>query len=240
MNVLLFVRGLIGLVVVSAAVTALLTQLQIRKILPAVLNVNDPVLLTWHRWAGRIAMGGFVLHRTMYLLVGVHLFQSNTYSFFSLEPRHFAHSILSALCAAAVLSKIWVTRRKVEQGGKRALSSWDVTVFIFGASFSALTCALAAWRWAEPAATWDNHDWLIYRAATLGHVGLAIALIWLGRMALINKPDPDQADTFLERVVTAGHRIGKKPRKLRVFKTIKTKSLSTTSRRILCIHVKLL
>ena len=240
MNVLFFVRGLISLIVVSAACTALLTQLQIRKILPAILNVKNPVLLTWHRWAGRIAMGGFILHRTMCLLVGVHLFQRNAYLSFPLEPRHFAHGILSALCAAAVLSKIWVTRRKVKPGQKWALSSWGVSVFIIGASFTTLTCALAAWRWIDPAAMWAKNDWLVYQAATLGHIGLAIALIWLGRLALKNRPGPDQADTFVERGVTKGNGIARKPRTLRVFKYINAKSLSTTSRRILCIHVKLL
>jgi hypothetical protein len=232
MNALFFVKGSTGLIVLLAAVFALLTQLQVRKIPPAILNVKNPVLLTWHRWAGRIALGGFVLTRMICQLVGV-------YPTFPLEARHFAHGVLSALCAAAILSKIWVTRRQVRWGKKRILT-WVVTTFIVGASFSTLTGALAAWRWANPTVIWGKNEWLIYRAATLGHVGLAIALIWLGRLALVNGRCRDQVNTFVECGVTGGHRIAKKSRRLRVFKYIKAKSLSFTSRRNLCIHVKLL
>jgi hypothetical protein len=199
MNALFFVKGSTGLMVVLAAVFALLTQLQVRKILPAILNVKDPVLLTWHRWAGRVALGGFVLNRMICQLVGV-------YPTFPFEARHLAHGVLSALCAVAILSKIWVTRRQV-RWGKRRILAWVVTLFIVGASFSTLTGALAAWRWADPAVTWGKNKWLIYQAAILGHVGLAMALIWLGRLALVNGRGRDQVDTLVERGVTGGHRI---------------------------------
>jgi hypothetical protein len=201
MNALFFVKGSTGLIVFSAAVFALLTQLQIRKISPAILNVKDPVLLTWHRWAGWIALGGFVLNRMICQLLGV-------YPTFPFEARHFAHGVLSVLCAVAILSKIWVTRRKVKWGKKRILT-WVVTIFIVGASFSTLTGVLAAWRWANPTLTWDKNEWLIYQAAIFGHVGLAIALIWLGRLALVNGRGPDQIDAFVERGVTGGHGIAK-------------------------------
>jgi hypothetical protein len=201
MNALFFVKGSTGLIVFLAAVFALLTQLQVRNIIPVTFRVKNPVLLEWHRWAGRIALGGFVLNRMICQLVGV-------YPTFPFEARHFAHGVLSALCAAAILSKIWVTRGKVKWEKKRILT-WVVTVFIVGASFSTLTGALAAWRWANPTVTWGKNEWLIYQAATLGHVGLAIALIWLGRLALVNGRGRDQVDTLVERSVRGWHRIAK-------------------------------
>jgi hypothetical protein len=201
MNALFLVRNLIGPIVFAAAVFALLTQLQIRNIIPATFGVKNPIFLKWHRWAGRIAIGGFVLNRMICQLVGV-------YPTFPLEARHFAHGALSALCAAAILSKIWVTRRQVRRGKKRILT-WVVAIFIVGASFSTLTGALAAWRWANPTVTWGKNEWLIYQAATLGHVGLAIALIWLGRLALENGRGRDQVDTLVERSVTGWRGIAK-------------------------------
>jgi hypothetical protein len=201
MNALFLARNLISPIVCSAAIFALLTQLQIHNIIPTIYGVKNPVLLKWHRWAGRIAIGGFVLDRMICQLLG-------EYPTFPFEARNFAHGVLSALCAVAVLSKVWVTWPKGKWGRKRILT-WVVTIFIVGASFSTLTGALAAWRWASPTVIWGKNEWLIYQAATLGHVGLAIALIWLGRLALVNGRGRDQIDTFVERGVAGEHRIAK-------------------------------
>ena len=149
-----------------------------------------------------------MLNRMICPLVDVYLSHGDAYLAFPFDARYFAHGVLSALCAVAVLSKVWVTQRKVKWEMNQVLT-WVVTIFIVGASFSTLTCALAAWRWANPTVTWDKGEWFTYRAATLGHVGLAIALIWLGRLALVNGRGSGQIDTFVERGVTGGHRIAK-------------------------------
>ena len=99
MNALFLVKGSTGLIVCLAAVFALLTQLQVHKIPLAILNVKDPVLLTWHRWAGRIALGGFVLNRMICQLVGVYAVHGDAYLASPFEARHLAHSVPSALCA---------------------------------------------------------------------------------------------------------------------------------------------
>jgi hypothetical protein len=196
MDALFFLKGLIGQTVFCAAVFALLTQLQIQTKTPAIFGVKDAVLLEWHRWAGRIALGGFVLSRMMGFLVGA-------YPTFPLEARHLAHGALSALCAVAVLSKIWATRHQVRWGRKRALT-WGASILVLGAGFSILTCGLAVWRWANPNLTWVRSQHLIYQAALVGHVGLALALIGLGRLVLVNRRGPHEVDTFVERDVMGG------------------------------------
>jgi hypothetical protein len=196
MDALFFVKGLIGLTVFCAAVLALLTQLQIQKRVPAIFGVKDAVLLEWHRRAGRVALGGFVLSRMMGFLLGA-------YPDFPFEARHLAHGALSALCAVAVLSKIWAARRQVRWGRKQALT-WGASIFVLGAGFSILTCGLVAWRWANPSLTWVRGQHLIYQAGTVGHVGLALALIWLGRLALVNRRGLDELETVGERDVMGG------------------------------------
>jgi hypothetical protein len=63
----------------------------------------------------------------------------------------------------------------------------DVAPFNFfvGASFFTLTLILVAWRGVNPGVVWDSRKWLIYLATALGHVLLGVALIWLGRLALV-------------------------------------------------------
>ena len=61
---------------------------------------------------------------------------------------------------------------------------WWLTALVFGAGFATLTCTLVGWRWASPAVAQGEDTWLIYQVAVLAHVGLAIALIWLGRLVL--------------------------------------------------------
>jgi hypothetical protein len=121
MDSLLFVKGLIGLVVFVAAIGALITQLQIRKKIPPVLKASPKVLRNWHLWMGRVALGGFVLDSTLCLLIGL-------YPVPRTDPRHLAHSILSTLCAAFFLGKVWITRRKVRWAMKRILF-WGTLVF---------------------------------------------------------------------------------------------------------------
>ena len=203
MNVRFLSNSLIGPIVFFAAVIALLTQLQIHKKVHAIFGVEYPVLLAGHRWAGRIALGGFVLKRMMGLFSDSCSTYGDTCLAFPFKPQHLTHGALSALCAAAVVSKIRVTQRRARRR-TRGVLAWRATSFFLGASFFILTCVLAAWRWANPSVIWGKTEWLIYKAATLGHVGLAIALIGLGRLALASRHRLDRTGTFVELRVMEG------------------------------------
>jgi hypothetical protein len=188
MNVLLFNKILVILVVFPATLMALGTKLPINKITPMILNVDNPVLLRWHRWAGWIALAGLVLQRWIYLLT----YQPPVYP---LKPGVFAHGVLITLCAVAFLYKVW----SVQHTAGRRLNQkivWWASIIAFGAGFAVLTCALIAWRWANPPVTWDNNNWLIYQVSIIGHVALAMALIWLGRLALVTGRESNQINNF--------------------------------------------
>jgi hypothetical protein len=180
MNALLFVQDLTGFIVVCAAIIALLTQVQIIQKTRTIFGVGNPVLLKWHRWAGRIALGGFVSSR----IISSSLDWSPALLF---RPQRLTHSVLSVLCAVAVLSKIWIKQREMEWEINRVLPWW-ATALIVGTSFVILACMLATWHWTNPTATWDRTEYSIYRVTILGHITLAVTLIWLGRLVLKNLP----------------------------------------------------
>lgn len=188
MNALLFLKSPIELILILTAFFALLTQLQLNKKTPSILGTNNPVLLKWHRWLGWIAIGGYVLTRLIYLL-------AETYPAYPLKTQHFTHGVIIVICAVAFLRAVWVTHRKVKRKKKRVFT-WGVTVFVLGASFTTITCALIAWRWANPPVTWGNNNWLIYQASILGHVALVLALIWQGRLALATGRESNQINNF--------------------------------------------
>jgi len=176
MNVFYSLNNVTGLFVLGMAVIAVFAQSKIHNLSPAVPAVENVVMQKWHRWAGWLAIGAFVLNRMIYLSAGTALpapFGSRSY----------AHGFLVALCALAVLRKVWLTQHAVNWSRKRIITWW-ASAFILGASFLALFCALTIWRWLNPTLTWDAEEHLIYKLAITGHIGLAIALIWFGRSAL--------------------------------------------------------
>jgi hypothetical protein len=69
-------------------------------------------------------------------------------------------------------------------GFKMRVLSWGGLVFILGTSFITLTCKLVVWRWAYPNAMMDSGEWFNYQAAIVRYTWLAIALIWMVRLAL--------------------------------------------------------
>jgi hypothetical protein len=136
-NALLFVKGLIGLIVFAAAAGALITQLQIRKVIPAIFRVKTPVLLNWHRWLGRVSLGGFVLNSVICMLIGF-------YPALRTDPRHLAHSLLSILCAVVFLGKVWVTRRRVRWGLQRIVPL-GASLFVLQAGVFLTATVFAIW-----------------------------------------------------------------------------------------------
>jgi hypothetical protein len=136
-NTLLFVKGLIGVIVIVAAIGALLSQLQSRKLIPPVFRLVGPALLKWHRWLGRIALGGTVLNSVICMEIGL-------YPALRADSRHLIHIILGFALAIALLSKTWVMRRKLKWALKRAVP-WGIAVFILQAGVFATATAFAIW-----------------------------------------------------------------------------------------------
>jgi hypothetical protein len=137
MDSLLFVKGLIGLIVFVAALGALITQLQIRKKIPAILRAHPRMLRSWHLWMGRIALGGFVLNSMICLLVGL-------YPAPRTDLRHLAHGILATLGVVFFLGKVWITRRRVRWAMKRIVPL-GVIVFAFQTAIFLTATVFAIW-----------------------------------------------------------------------------------------------
>jgi len=113
-----FVNDLTNSIVLFAAIMALLTQAQIRKIIPVLSRVDKSRLRTWHRLAGWIALGCFVINMGMGLII-------STNPLSPLKPHHFAHSVLLPICAVAILSEIHDMNRKVYWIDRRALLGYS-------------------------------------------------------------------------------------------------------------------
>lgn len=137
MNTLLFVKGLIGLIVFVAAIGALVTQLQSRKIIRPVLRLKPAALLQWHRWSGRVALIGVVLDSVICMEIGL-------YPVLRWEPRHVAHIALATLLAGFFLGKVWVVRRKLKWGLKRIIA-WGIGVFVLQTGVFLSATVFAIW-----------------------------------------------------------------------------------------------
>jgi len=136
-NTLLFVKGLIGLIVFIAAIGALITQLQSRKLIPPILRLKPAALLHWHRWSGRVALIGVVLDSVICIEIGL-------YPVLRRDPRHVIHIILGVLLAGFFLGKVWTVRRKLKWGMKRIIP-WGIGVFILQAGVFLSATLFALW-----------------------------------------------------------------------------------------------
>ena len=68
-------------------------------------------------------------------------------------------------------------------GPAAAVASVEQYNFFIGGSIFTLACILVAWRSFDKTVTWNSKKWLVYQATALGQVLLAIALVWLGKLA---------------------------------------------------------
>jgi len=122
------VKGLIGLIVIVAATLAALIQLQIRKKIPAVFKPRGPVLLDWHRWAGRTALAGFFLNGVMCLMVGL-------YPVLYTGPRYLVHGSVAIVAAVVFAGKVWSQRKRNRWGVRNVLPVglflWSLQAAIF-------------------------------------------------------------------------------------------------------------
>jgi hypothetical protein len=182
MDALHLVRNLAVPVVLLAATVGLLAQPRILGRVPLVGGVGESALLGWHRWVGRVAVAGLVV-------VGLAWSLASTDTVSPRVPGILAHGILCVICAVTILRKAWITQRGTKRR-MRQVWPWVTATFALGASFVVLTCAMAAGPWADPGTIGDRGRWLVRQAGTVGHMGLGIALIWLGRLALKTLPLP--------------------------------------------------
>jgi len=134
---LVFVKGLIGALVFLAAIGALITQLQMRKRIPAIIKAGPKVLRQWHLWLGRVALGGFILNSTICLLIGL-------YPTPRTDVRHLTHGILATLGAVLLLGKGWATRRRVKWAMKRIVT-FGILVFALQAAVFLTATVFAIW-----------------------------------------------------------------------------------------------
>lgn len=180
MDALHLVRNLTVPVVLFAATIGLLAQPQILGRMPLVGGVKESALLGWHRWLGRIAVAGLVVIGLAWSLAGA-------YAVSLWNPGILAHGILCMICALTVLRKAWLARRKADRE-LRQVWPWVTVTLVLGTGFVVLTYTMAIGPWADPATIEDRGQWLVRQAGTVGHMGLGIMLIWLGRLALESPP----------------------------------------------------
>ena len=131
----LALKGPVGLVVFLAVLGAALLQMQVRRIIPAVLPGRPAALVAWHRGLGRVALAGFLLNSALCLALIAGLG-------FPPTLRYMLHAILAVLCALAFGGKVWVVRRKVRWGVARlvplgaGLAALQTGVFLTGTLFA--------------------------------------------------------------------------------------------------------
>jgi hypothetical protein len=183
MNALYLVSDLTGPTVFFAAIIGLLAQPQVLRRVSLTVGDRGSALLGWHRRVGRIAVVGLVVGGLTWSL-------TSEQDAFIGEPTVLAHGILCAVCALIVLRKVWGRQRQARRK-MRQVFPWVTATLAVGASFVALTCVLVAGRWTAPSIAGDRGGWLIHQAEMIGHMGLGMALIWLGRLALRNPPKAD-------------------------------------------------
>lgn len=180
MNALYLVRDLMGPTVFFAAIIGLLAQPQVLRRVSITVGDEASALLGWHRRLGRFAVVGLVAGGLTWSL-------SSEQDAFIGEPTVLAHGILCAVCALMVLRKAWGRQRQARREMRQILP-WVTVTIALGASFAALTCVLATRRWTEPTMARERGGGLIPQAEMVGHMGLGIGLIGLGRLALRNTP----------------------------------------------------
>jgi hypothetical protein len=160
----------------SAVIIALSIQFQIRIGRPAFQNHGVSILESRHRLSGWIAISGLAG------VAAISIFQRDG-SPILIKPFIFLHVPLLTICAAVKLRKGWVIQSKRWRIVGKPFAWWIINLII-GMSFCIVTCAMVIWQY------FDNGILMIssikalpYQSLLFGHIGLAFALIWLGRTA---------------------------------------------------------
>lgn len=160
-----------------AVVIAVSTQFQIRISHPAFQNHGVSILESRHRLSGWIALGGLAG------VAAISIFQPNGLPIL-IKPFIFLHVPLLTICAVVKLRKGWVNQSKLRRSKGNSLAWW-MTNIIIGIGFCTATCAMVIWKYSNiNLLMMSSIKALPYEFLLFGHIGLAFALIWLGRIAL--------------------------------------------------------
>jgi len=130
-----------------------------------------------HRRSGWIAIVGLAG------VAAISTFQRNELPIL-VERFIFLHVPLLTICAVVKLRKVWVNQNVRYRSVGKSLTWW-MTNLIIGMSFCTVTCAMVIWQYSDiEVLMMSSIKALTYESLQYGHIGLAFALIWLGRTAL--------------------------------------------------------
>lgn len=173
MNALDVSRYVFWTIFISAALIASLTQLQIMTGSFVSQDSEISKLNSRHRWTGWIALCGLLLVFTSRLLPGEGLP-------LIVGQINLIHIPMMAICGIGYLRKVWVSQNSPDQS-KLSRNLWWSTMCGLGLCFIAVSVLFAIWPTLGMKPTLEANIW---RWLMIGHIGLALALIWSGRSAL--------------------------------------------------------
>ena len=175
MKILEITRYFLNLLFISTLVIALISQLLIWiDLLPARYLKED--LIARHRSSGQLALVAFVL----IALVNFGRFDSLP---LIQKGGYLVHIPLLTICGISRLGLIW--RIQKSNGiSKRNLLIWWLTIFLVGLIFLFFCCGMLLWQLSlaqMEILVWGEKEFNLF---SIGHIGLAIVLILLGRSGL--------------------------------------------------------
>ena len=173
MNALDVSRYVFWTIFISAALIASLTQLQIMTGSFVSQDREISKLISRHRWTGWIALCGLLLIFTSRLLPGEGLP-------LIVGQINLIHIPLMTICGIGYLRKVWVSQNSPDQNKLSRNLLWWMMCGL-GVCFFAVSVLLAIWSTPGMKPTLEATIW---RWLMIGHIGLALTLIWSGRSAL--------------------------------------------------------
>lgn len=166
-------RYIFWVIFLCSALVAVLTQIQIRVDSDGSSNGEVSKLNSRHRWTGWLALCALVLILASSLIMGSGLPKI-------LAQINLIHIPLMTICAVVYLRKVWVTKKMLKLSMNQRFLWWGIMCTL-GMCFFAISFGLAIWYLLKVNPVLANNIW---RLLLIGHTGLALGLIWLGRLAL--------------------------------------------------------
>jgi hypothetical protein len=176
MTPILFARHGLTLFSALALFISLLVRLKIDNFLPPTKITYNLGRQRWHRRAGWTFVVALVLIWATGLAHDIPLAKSS-------KASAMIHVIPISICAFAVIRKIWIRQHQIGRPTKR-VTAWTIATVILGVCFSITTLLLATRQWADPSGTSGGKLSHLYQNTALIHIGIALLLMWLGRIAL--------------------------------------------------------
>ena len=176
MTPILFARNGLTLFFALALFLSQLARLKIDNFLPSTKIVYNLGRQRRHRRAGWTFVGALVLIWATGFVLDIPLATTSIAS-------AMIHAVPISICAFVVVRKIWIRQHQMGWPTKRVIA-WATAVVILGVCFSIATLLLATRTWADPSGTSVGKLWQLFQNTALMHVGIALLLMWLGRIAL--------------------------------------------------------